>query len=285
MQNLELKQISKVFSKNKVLDDITLTIPPGSFGLLGPNGAGKTTLMRILATLIEPSSGKIEYGTVDWRQKGNARQLIGYLPQKFSMYKHIKVKEALKHIADLKNLPTLTEQSLKEILNKVNLHEQADKKIGTLSGGMIRRFGIAQAIIGEPRIIIVDEPTAGLDPEERIRFRKVLRNLSQNSTVLISTHIVEDIEATCSAAAFLVDGQLVRSGSISEIARIAEGKVWELEVGAGVFYEDQWEVMSSRAVGDKKILRIFSETQPPNAISVPPSLQEGYLYITRNNSR
>ncbi|NTJ18598.1 ABC transporter ATP-binding protein [Agrobacterium rhizogenes] len=284
MQDLIIQNVSKLFKSGHALDNVSLDIPPGVFGLLGPNGAGKTTLMRILTTVMEASEGQISYGTVNWKDKDKARRLIGYLPQKFSLYKHIPVKRALLHLARLKGVEGVTEEYIHKILEQVNLVDQAEKKIGALSGGMVRRVGIAQAIIGAPKVIIVDEPTAGLDPEERIRFRRLLRTLAQNTTVIISTHIVEDIEATCNHAAFLMKGKVMRSGSVLDVAQIASGKVWELRVPQAQFYEEaeRWDVVSSHTTDGESILRVLAEQAPEGSISVTPTLQEGYLYLMRS---
>lgn len=286
MGYLHIQGLVKNYGKFCALKHLDLKIEPGMFGLLGPNGAGKTTLMRIVTTLIPASQGKIKYDDLDWKDTQQVRQIIGYLPQKFSLYKHIRVQEALLHIATLKGV-TDKEETVHSILEKVNLLEQKNKKIGELSGGMVRRVGIAQAMIGKPKIIVVDEPTAGLDPEERIRFRKLLRGLGKDSIVIISTHIVEDIESTCNQVAVLKQGNLIASGTIDDIAHAAKGKVWEIFVSQEQFYDqaDQWEVISSHKIENGFQMRVISESQPPHGREVTPTLEDGYLYLMKHGSR
>lgn len=284
---LRMRNITKRMDGNLILNDLNLEIERGMFGLLGPNGAGKTTLMRILSTIMQPTSGEISLGELNWTNKHVVRSKIGYLPQKFSMYKNIKVYEALGHLAILKGLPkTDIKPEVKRILTRVNLDQQSDKKIGKLSGGMIRRLGIAQALLGNPELIIVDEPTAGLDPEERIRFRGLLKSLSHSSTVLISTHIVEDIETTCDRMGILINGTIAASGTASEIANAAQGKVWELIIDPNDFYRlsERYNVISSRKMDDKIAARILSDKTIEHAQRIPPSLEEGYLSIIGNKS-
>ncbi|MDD2402444.1 MAG: ABC transporter ATP-binding protein [Clostridia bacterium] len=278
---LEIKNISKKYGKFPALTDISLEITHGMFGLLGPNGAGKTTFMRILSTLISPTAGEINMGDINWKVPHLVRNIIGYLPQKFSLYKQIKVQEALKHIAVLKGIDQCREKKVFDALEKVNLVEYRDKKIGELSGGMIRRVGIAQAILGEPRIIIVDEPTAGLDPEERIRFRKLLYYLGKKSIVIISTHIVEDIEATCEQAAILYKGKILASGDLNSLSEIARGKVWDISVPLNEYYNlsNNWNIISSRLINDMYHLRVISDTPFKGAISMTPVLEDGYICL------
>ncbi|ASS76532.1 hypothetical protein CIG75_17245 [Tumebacillus algifaecis] len=282
---LKLEQVSKNFGKVRALEDISITIPTGMFGLLGPNGAGKTTLMRILTTLLPKSGGQISFGEVDWSKTQEVRGLIGYLPQNFSLYKQMKVHEVLDHLAVLKGLQKNRAQIIEQVLQQVNLYDQKDKKIGQLSGGMVRRVGIAQAILGDPPILIVDEPTAGLDPEERIRFRKLLRQLGEHSIVIISTHIVEDIEATCDRAAILHQGKLIAHGYIGELGELAEGNVWHLEVTQDEYYQvaDSLHVISSHRVGDRYQVRFLANIPPIGAVPVSPSLEEGYLYLMKES--
>ncbi|MCR4440995.1 MAG: ABC transporter ATP-binding protein [Peptococcaceae bacterium] len=278
---LKIENISKHYGKFPALTNVSLEINAGMFGLLGPNGAGKTTLMRILTTLIKPTTGEISMGEINWRQPHLVRRMIGYLPQKFSLYKNIKVQEVLKHIAVLKGLYANREKKVYTVLEKVNLLEHRNRKIGELSGGMIRRVGIAQAILGDPQIIIVDEPTAGLDPEERIRFRRLLHYLSKESIVLISTHIVEDIEATCEQAAILHKGKIIAKGNLKSLSAIAGGKVWNISVSTDEYYKisNNLNIISSQRINDKYHLRIISDTPPNGALSTAPTLEDGYLYL------
>lgn len=286
METLILSGVSKNYGKHIALQNVSLEIEFGMFGLLGPNGAGKTTLMRILTTLLSASSGEIRFGNLNWNEPHKIRNIIGYLPQKFSLYKQIKVREALQHIAKLKGIQSNNDKAVDSVIEKVNLSDQRDKKIGKLSGGMVRRLGIAQAILGDPKIIVVDEPTAGLDPEERIRFRRLLRQLGRESIVIISTHIVEDIEATCDKAAILHKGQLIKSGDIHTLGKIAQGKVWEVSVSEDDFHSmyEKCNVISSHRTDNIYRLRILSEESPMNAglfspSLVTPSLEDAYLYL------
>lgn len=283
MNTLQLSHVSKKYNKFPALSDVSLELIPGMFGLLGPNGAGKTTLMRILTTVIPLTTGSINYGSTDWRNPEEVRRIIGYLPQKFSLYKHIKVNEALNHIAVLKGIVINRTKIVDSVMEQVNLQEYKNKKIGELSGGMIRRVGIAQAIMGDPRIIVVDEPTAGLDPEERIRFRRFLHQLGKESIVIISTHIVEDIEATCEKAAILHKGMLLAQGDINSLSGIARGKVWKISVPLQEYYEisAKWNVISSQRFDDLYHLRILADTPPKGADCVAPSLEDGYLYLMK----
>ncbi|MFD2169656.1 ABC transporter ATP-binding protein [Tumebacillus lipolyticus] len=282
---LRLANVSKNFGKVKALEDISLTIPVGMFGLLGPNGAGKTTLMRILTTLLTKSEGHISFGDINWDMTQKVRGLIGYLPQNFSLYKQMRVEEVLNHLAVLKGLQKNRGELIEQVLQQVNLSEHKRKKIGQLSGGMIRRVGIAQAILGNPSIIVIDEPTAGLDPEERIRFRKLLRQLGEHSIVIISTHIVEDIESTCDRAAILNRGKLIAHGQIRELGALAAGKVWTLEVTQERYYEviDSLQVISSHRVGDGYQIRFLADVPPAEAISVSTTLEDGYLHLMRQS--
>lgn len=286
METLILSGVSKNYGKHIALQNVSLEIEFGMFGLLGPNGAGKTTLMRILTTLLSASSGEIRFGNLNWNEPHKIRNIIGYLPQKFSLYKQIKVREALQHIAKLKGIQSNNDKAVDSVIEKVNLSDQRDKKIGKLSGGMVRRLGIAQAILGDPKIIVVDEPTAGLDPEERIRFRRLLRQLGRESIVIISTHIVEDIEATCDKAAILHKGQLIKSGDIHTLGKIAQGKVWEVSVSEDDFHSmyEKCNVISSHRTDNIYRLRILTEEPPMNAglfspSLVTPSLEDAYLYL------
>ncbi|RNB74757.1 ABC transporter ATP-binding protein [Brevibacillus panacihumi] len=281
-----LSGVSKNYGKHIALQNVSLEIEFGMFGLLGPNGAGKTTLMRILTTLLSASSGEIRFGNLNWNEPHKIRNIIGYLPQKFYLYKQIKVREALQHIAKLKGIQSNNDKAVDSVIEKVNLSDQRDKKIGKLSGGMVRRLGIAQAILGDPKIIVVDEPTAGLDPEERIRFRRLLRQLGRETIVIISTHIVEDIEATCDKAAILHKGQLIKSGDIHTLGKIAQGKVWEVSVSEDDFHSmyEKCNVISSHRTDNIYRLRILSEEPPMNAglfspSLVTPSLEDAYLYL------
>lgn len=286
MHSLKINQLTKNYGKNTALDEVTLEIEPGTFGLLGPNGAGKTTFMRILTTLIPPTSGEISFGERKWTDPQEVRKLIGYLPQRFSLYKNITVREVLQHIAILKGVEGDIRQVVDVLIEKVNLTEHCNKKMGKLSGGMVRRVGIAQAILGDPKIIVVDEPTAGLDPEERIRFRKLLRQLSRELIVIISTHIVEDIEATCDNGAILYKGHLIEQGNIGKLGELARGKVWTMMVTQNEFYDlsERWNVISCQRVNNQYLLRILADQPPFRAVLAEPTLEDGYLLAMKREA-
>ncbi|EIT84477.1 ABC transporter [Fictibacillus macauensis ZFHKF-1] len=281
MSELLIDTITKSYKKYKALDQITLQISPGMFGLLGPNGAGKTTLMRILTTIVEPTAGTITFGDVTWKQPEAVRQLIGYLPQKFSLYKHITVTEVLTHIATMKGMTRRKEQAVADVLEKVNLQDHRHKKIKELSGGMVRRVGIAQAILHSPKIIVVDEPTAGLDPQERIRFRKLLRQLGKEATVIVSTHIVEDIESICDTLAVLKKGHVIFNGSLQTLTEMAANDVWEMEASKEAFFDaiDELDIISSKYENHRYRYRVVSTNPLPGAKHVTPNLEEAYMYL------
>ena len=196
---IKIEHLNKNYGKRSALKDISLHIPVGMYGLLGENGSGKTTLMRILATMLEASTGTVQINGVDIKNKKEIRKMIGYLPQEFSIYPNMTVYSALDYLGILSELPKhIRKQRINELLRQVNLEQERNKKFKNLSGGMKRRFGIAQALLNNPPILIIDEPTAGLDPEERLRFYNLLSELAMNRIILLSTHIASDIEATCS---------------------------------------------------------------------------------------
>ncbi len=226
---IEIENISKCFGKKAALKNVSLSFQSGICGLLGQNGAGKTTLMRILSTVLDADSGTIRLNG-EICNKSHMRQNIGYLPQQFSMYKGLNVEESLRHISVLKNIAhTDALAEIDKVLEAVNLSDRRKSKIGSLSGGMLRRVGIAQALLGNPALLIVDEPTAGLDPEERLRFRDLLSDIGSDRMILISTHIVEDIEAVCDYAGILSRGIVLAQGTLEELKNAVKGKVWEAE--------------------------------------------------------
>ena len=212
---ISIEHLNKNYGKQNVLKDISLHIPIGMYGMLGENGAGKTTLMRILATLSEPTTGMVEINGIDIKRKKEIRKIIGYLPQEFSIYPNMTVYSALDYLGILTELP-----------KQVNLEHEKNKRFKNLSGGMKRRFGIAQALLNDPKILIIDEPTAGLDPEERLRFYNLLSELAVERIILLSTHIASDIEATCSKAAVLSSGTVVFEGQIEKLLQLGNGKVY-----------------------------------------------------------
>lgn len=266
------------------LDGIDLTISMGMYGLLGPNGAGKTTLMRIICTLLSPTAGTVTVCGLDGRRESQrVRQVIGYLPQEFGAYARLTAQEYLDLVAGMKGLSGFDpRRQVSEVLEKVNLAGERRTRVGGFSGGMKRRLGIAQALMGNPPILVVDEPTAGLDPEERIRFRNLLTEMSTERIVLLSTHIVGDIESTCTRIAVIQKGRLRFAGSVDALVQAAVGQVWNLEM-SGPEYErarSQLKVVSSRRTEQGIILRVLGSTNPLGmGILVPPTLEDGYLCL------
>ena len=286
MANLEIKNVSKVFRMGKVraLEKVELTIRPGLFGLLGPNGAGKTTLMRILATVLSADSGDIQFGEIRWNKPLTVAGQLGYLPQDFNVYKYLTVREALRDIALLKGvgnreIPAQVEKALE----RAHLTEFAGRRIGQLSGGMLRRVGIAQALVGEPDLLIVDEPSAGLDPTERIHLRKMLRDYDNGERIiLISSHIVEDIESLCDQVAIMDHGQILAQGSMESVRDRAQGQVAEKVVSREEYdiLEKDHTIISFRPEGAGRVLvrYLLAEGDEQTGL-VAPSLEDSYTFV------
>jgi ABC-2 type transport system ATP-binding protein len=279
----------------QALQGIDLTIESGMFGLLGPNGAGKTTLMRILAGILYPSSGEIHVGPLDGtteRGRTAIKRTLGYLPQDLGMYPDLSAREFLDYIAILKGLDNrlARKKRVAELLEMVGLSDMAQRKLKALSGGMKRRVGIAQALLNDPRLLIVDEPTAGLDPEERIRFRNLLSDLAGERTVLLSTHIVEDIAQTCRNLAIMKSGSVVFQGSTVDLIRETSGKVWTLTTQSAkpqgdfivVSTLNMGMTMQYRIVGEELALR-DAIAQGASIESVAPNLEDGYVWLMREH--
>jgi ABC-type multidrug transport system ATPase subunit len=270
------------------LQDLSVTIPTGMFGLLGPNGAGKTTLMRILAGILHPSSGTIRMGELDGtsREGRNAlKRTLGYVPQDFGVYPDLTAEEFLHYVALLKGVDNtaLRKERVKTLLETVALSDVAGRKLKTFSGGMKRRIGIAQALLNDPQLLIVDEPTAGLDPEERIRFRNLLVDLGNQRTILLSTHIVEDIAQTCSRLAVIKNGRAIFEGTTADLAQSASGKVW-LMTGPTATKPDKDVVVVSSinrgAVMDYRV--VGTPSSASNAVPTEPTLEDGYVWLMHN---
>ena len=222
-----IDNLSKKYGKKEAIKNLSLTIPSGMYGLLGRNGAGKTSLMRILATLSVPTSGDVWMNGVSIKETMKIREMVGYLPQDFSMYRSMTVFGAMDYLGLLSNIPDrIRKERIDHLLEKVNLEDNVKTKVKALSGGMKRRLGIAQALLHNPQILIVDEPTAGLDPEERIRFRNLLSDFADDRIVLLSTHIASDIESTCNGVAVLNNGRLIFHGNTEKLIQQADGKVY-----------------------------------------------------------
>ncbi|MDI3298826.1 MAG: ABC transporter ATP-binding protein [Bacillota bacterium] len=283
---IEIRGLSRRYGRRWALKGLDLTVEAGMFGLLGPNGAGKTTLMRILATLLPPTSGDALVEGVPLRSRPDEiRKLIGYLPQLFQVYPQMTGGEFLEYVALMKGVddPRARRRSVEEVVEQVHLGEWIDRKAGTYSGGTRRRLGIAQALIGDPRVLIVDEPTAGLDPEERVRFRNLLATLSLRKTVLLSTHIVSDIESSCRRVAVLDRGELAMAGTTAELADRARGKVWEVRLAESELPEAaSWQLVATRQEGSEVVCRVIAAERPaPEAKPLEPTLEDGYLALLR----
>ncbi len=267
---LKISNLSKTYPNGvKALDDISLTIPTGMYGLLGPNGAGKSTLMRTIATLQEADSGSIQLGDMDvFTQKHELRKVLGYLPQEFGVYPKVSATDLLNHMAMLKGVSNSKERKalVEALLERVNLQDHRKKSVSGFSGGMRQRFGIAQALIGNPQLIIVDEPTAGLDPGERNRFYNLLSEIGENVIVILSTHIVEDVRELCSNMAIINEGRLLYSGTPSNATGNLEHKIYQKVIQKAEMenYQSQYEIISTKLVSGKPLVHIFSESDPGN---------------------
>jgi ABC-type multidrug transport system ATPase subunit len=288
---LSIKNLSKTYSNGVVaLKDVSLDIPTGMFGLLGPNGAGKSTLMRTVATLQEADSGEIQLGDIDvLTQKNEVKQVLGYLPQEFGFYPKDSAYDMLEHFTILKGVANRTERkrTVEQLLKRVNLWDERKQKLGTFSGGMKQRFGIAQALLGDPRLIIVDEPTAGLDPAERNRFHNLLSEIGEDVVVILSTHIVDDVSDLCSNMAIIDRGEIVLKENTLNAIRNLSGRIWEKEILKETLeeYENRYRVISSRLFAGKTFIRVFRETNPDNGfLPVETVLEDVYFYhLSRAN--
>lgn len=282
---LSIKNLSKTYSNGVVaLNDVTLSIPTGLFGLLGPNGAGKSTLMRIIATLQEADSGQISFEDINvLKQKSEVKKILGYLPQDFGFYPKDTAYDLMDHFTFLKGVKNKKERMAKveELLRRVNLWNERKQKLGTFSNGMKQRFGIAQALLGNPKLIIVDEPTAGLDPGERVRFHNLLSEVGENIVVILSTHIVDDVSDLCSNLAIIHKGKIVlKENTLNSIAALG-GKIWEKEIPKQelVQYEQKHHIISSRLFAGKTFIRIYSESNPANGYKCKsPLLEDVYFF-------
>ena len=280
---LEIANLSHTYANGTVaLSDVNLSIPRGMFGLLGPNGAGKSTLMRTVATLQEPNSGTIQFGDIDvLAEPERLRRTLGYLPQDFGVYPRVSAYAMLDQMAVLKGITGKGERKsvVETLLNQTNLWSVRDKSIAGFSGGMRQRFGIAQALIGNPELIIVDEPTAGLDPEERNRFLNLLAGIGDNVVVILSTHIVDDVADLCPLMAVLTDGRVRLQGKPSELIASTRGKVWKKTIDHAELedYQAKHEVISTRMFAGQTIVHVLSETQPQGFEPVEGGLEDVYF--------
>lgn len=271
---LQIRNLSKTYANGvQALNDVSLDINKGMFGLLGPNGAGKSTLMRTIATLQEPDSGTIQLGDIDvLTQKHELRKTLGYLPQEFGVYPRVNPVELLDHMAILKGITNKSERKnlIEALLNRTNLWDHRKKAISSFSGGMKQRFGIAQALLGNPQLIIVDEPTAGLDPGERNRFYNLLSEIGENVVVILSTHIVEDVKELCERMAIINQGKLLFVGSPTDAIHDLTGKIWEKRVEKSQIedYYKNYRVISATLMAGKPMIHIYSDTNPGNGFEV-----------------
>jgi len=283
-RQLRIEGLTKTYSNGtRALRDVSIALGPGLFGLLGPNGAGKSTLIRTLATLQEPDSGTITLDGIDFvGEPEEARAVLGYLPQDFGVYPGESAEAMLRHLAALKGISGRTERErqVEARLRATNLWEHRRRKLGTFSGGMRQRFGIAQALLGDPQLLIVDEPTAGLDPAERIRFHNLLAAISRDVIVILSTHLVEDVLSLCARMAILVAGRVVSEGEPERTVAELEGQVWERVVGPGeqIAPPAGTQLLSTHLRTGRTIIRVHSAGHPGTGYDpVPPSLEDVYF--------
>ena len=282
---LTLNNVSKNFGKFTAVENISLNMDNGLYALLAPNGAGKTTIIKMITTLLNPTEGEILYDGVNIKTMGAAyRELLGYLPQDFGYYKNNTPKQYLSYLAALKGVPKKeTAEKIDYLLEMVGLTENADKKMKKFSGGMIQRVGIAQAMLNDPKILILDEPTAGLDPKERVRFRNIISVLSKDRIVILSTHIVSDIESIANQVILIRDKHIYKMDSVANICNELSGKVFEMQVSDKEYekMEEKYIVLSARQEKGYMTIRVFDEaddgTDNDNKVSVSPNLEDVFL--------
>ena len=286
---LNIDNISKTYPNGvQALKNVSIEIGNGIFGLLGPNGAGKSTLMRTIAALQEADSGTIMLGDVDVaKDKQRLREMLGYLPQEFGVYPKVSAIDLLDHMAVMKGITDATnrKEQVDSLLYQVNLWESKDQKLGTFSGGMKQRFGIAQALLGDPKLIIVDEPTAGLDPMQRNRFHNLLSEIGENVVVILSTHIVDDVSDLCNDMAIILNGELKLAGKPFELIKKLEKKVWQglVEKDVAESLKDDERLISSRLYMGKVKIRLLSDEEPESGFTISDPEIEDLYFATINN--
>ncbi|WP_412546504.1 ABC transporter ATP-binding protein [Maricaulis sp. MIT060901] len=285
---LELSGLTKTYgNKVRALDGVSLSIPKGMFGLLGPNGAGKSSLMRTIATLQSPDQGSLTFGDIDILKDPQAlRATLGYLPQDFGVYPRMSARAMLDHLAVLKGLSNAKERKtvVDTLLEQTNLSQHANKAVASYSGGMRQRFGIAQALLGDPQLIIVDEPTAGLDPEERNRFHNLLSEIGENVVVILSTHIVEDVADLCPQMAIMNRGQIVSAGAPNDLIADLNGKVWAktIEKSELAGLRGKYQIISERLTVGKVRIHVLADSDPGDGFeSIQPDLEDVYFATIR----
>ena len=287
---LVIRDISKTYCNGvQALRNVTLTIPTGMFGLLGPNGSGKSTLMRSIATLQDVDSGSIQFGETDvLADRESIRRLLGYMPQDFGVYPGLDPQTLLNHFAVLKGITDKKQRkdTVEQLLCLTNLWDVKNKKLGSFSGGMKRRFGVAQALLGDPKLIIVDEPTAGLDPEERNRFLNLLSEIGEHVIVILSTHIVDDVSDLCANMAIIENGQLLYTGKPADAITSISGRTWQKTIARDELarYQEQELVISTRLAGGRTVIHIFSEQRPePGFEAAAADLPDFYFTTLKQN--
>lgn len=289
MRELQLDHLTKCYKDFAAVKDVTLTLGGGVYGLLGANGAGKTTLMRMLCGILEPTKGTVRCGGADIARLGEEyRAMLGYLPQDFGCYPDFTGAEFLRYIAALKGLTRAeTNRRTAELLDQVGLGDAGRKKLRAYSGGMRQRLGIAQAMLNDPQILILDEPTAGLDPRERVRFRNLIADYAKGRTVLLSTHIVSDVEAIADEILLMKQGRIEEQGTVPQLAENARGKVWTLHTDAATAagLEAVYTVANLRHEGEGVELRLITADPPAGAQPAPPTLEDVYLWYFAEEER
>ncbi|MBZ9606561.1 ABC transporter ATP-binding protein [Clostridium estertheticum] len=293
MNKLEIKKLTKTFGKKNANNNITLTLENGVYGLLGPNGAGKTTLMKQIVTLTKPTSGEIIYnGKSIYDKEDEYRNIIGYLPQEFGAYKNFTAKQFLKYVAALKGIDkNSASEKIDELLNLVGLYEVRNKAVGKFSGGMKRRVGIAQVLLNDPKVVVLDEPTAGLDPQERARFRNLIAEISKDKIIILSTHIISDIEAVARETIMIKNGSVIIKGNHKDILSGMTGKVYKITTNKENEIMDiqrDYKVVNMQRGADSTQLRVVSDKMPlyASAESIEPSFEDVYMfYFDLENTR
>ena len=288
--SLSIRRVSKTYTTGvQALNNISLDIPPGMFGLLGPNGAGKSTLMRTLATLQDPDEGQIFLGDIDvLNQKEEVRETLGYLPQEFGVYPKVSAEELLDHFAVLKGIinRAVRREVTESLLRQTNLWDKRKQHLGGFSGGMKQRFGVAVALLNNPKLLIVDEPTAGLDPAERVRFLNLLSELGENSVVILSTHIVEDVSELCTNMAIINKGQILLEAPTMDAVAALKGRIWRklTHKNTQPALEQEYQVISAKLLGGQTMVHIYSQETPGNGFElVEPDLEDVYFSAITGN--
>jgi ABC-type multidrug transport system ATPase subunit len=288
---LSLSHVTHVYANGtKALDDVSLDIPRGMYGLLGPNGAGKSTLMRCIATLQSPSQGEIRFGEIDVvKEPSRLRATLGYLPQEFGVYPRVSALDLLDHLAVLKGFSQASErkEQVEALLNQVNLWSVRKRAVAGFSGGMRQRFGIAQALLGNPELVIVDEPTAGLDPEERNRFNNLLAEIGETVVVILSTHIVEDVADLCARMAIISGGRIVLEGTPDTLTHGLKGRIWRrtIEKEALADFQSRFAVISNRLKGGQTVIHVLADSQPEAGFEAVEGGLEDLYFATLDGQR